>query len=459
MAKGRRKRSIGLFSLGVPAVLLGSSAGISRASRFQDLVSPVEPREMRVRVAIFILAVAVRVVFNIQEGIYLNVDSGEMAHVSRSLALHCAYADPFEAMPTGPTAHVMPAVPLIRGTILRIFGDAVQGIIVQQAISTVVTSTSYALLPYAAVSLGIPVESGVIAGIVGAVIPLQPYTEVSGNWDNPYGGLILLLFAAYTARLIRKGLLQLSDAWRYGLLAGVGLLFSASLALVFGGFLVIISGQYLAAGRWRGRLLHCIRFGAVACFICMAVLFPWALRNRTALGSWVWLRDNFGLELWVSNNPLAAPDFTTNSKRALFHPNGNRSEALTIVRVGEVRYSQNLRAQAFDWILRNPKGFAILTLQRIGLWWFPTRARGWRSVLFGAITILAALGLAHFARRDSKSAAVVACIWMLYPLVYYLIQFSPRYRYPIEWSLWLMVGVMAQAVLVRSGKIRTSQSL
>jgi len=56
---------------------------------------------MRVRVAIFILALAVRVVFNIKEGTYRNVDSGEMAHVSQSLALNCAFADPFETMPTG----------------------------------------------------------------------------------------------------------------------------------------------------------------------------------------------------------------------------------------------------------------------------------------------------------------------------------------------------------------------
>ncbi len=54
-------------------------------------------------------------------------------------------------------------------------------------------------------------------------------------------------------------------------------------------------------------------------------------------------------------------------------------------------------------------------------------------------------GLHQTFRSQPLRAKIVALIWVVYPLVFYIVQFDRRYRHPIEWTFLLMA---AQAFVV-----------
>jgi hypothetical protein len=62
-------------------------------------------------------------------------------------------------------------------------------------------------------------------------------------------------------------------------------------------------------------------------------------------------------------------------------------------------------------------------------------------MLLAAFTLAAWAGWAVLWRRRNAGYLLVGVIWLTYPLTYYLIQWSSRYRLPIDWSLILCAGV------------------
>ena len=60
-----------------------------------------------------------------------------------------------------------------------------------------------------------------------------------------------------------------------------------------------------------------------------------------------------------------------------------------------------------------------------------------RSVIY-LMTLLSAFGPLLLYRRDVTSAAIVALVLAVYPVIYYITQFEFRYRYPIMWVTFLL---------------------
>ena len=71
------------------------------------------------------------------------------------------------------------------------------------------------------------------------------------------------------------------------------------------------------------------------------------------------------------------------------------------------------------------------------------------------LTLLSAVGGCLLFRRDRVSAVVCLSCLALFPLVYYVIQFDPRYRYPIMWLTFLL-GSLPITELVRRLKVTLS---
>ena len=59
-------------------------------------------------------------------------------------------------------------------------------------------------------------------------------------------------------------------------------------------------------------------------------------------------------------------------------------------------------------------------------------------VVIYLMTRLSVAGLALLYRRDVTSAAVVASVLIIFPLIYYTTQFDSRYRDPIMWVTFLL---------------------
>jgi hypothetical protein len=91
--------------------------------------------------------------------------------------------------------------------------------------------------------------------------------------------------------------------------------------------------------------------------------------------------------------------------------------------------------RAFDWMKREPRRFLVLTLQRLVDFWFPREAYS-----YWLITLVAIPGAFWIVGRRLWTGWVMLSILILYPLVFYLAEMAPRYRYPIMWVTLLQAG-------------------
>ena len=179
--------------------------------------------------------------------------------------------------------------------------------------------------------------------------------------------------------------------------------------------------------------------------VCGAVVAPWTLRNYRIFGAIVPIRSNFGLELWIGNNPSAnGKTFSSawddpKAPMSQPHPYTSPEEAERLTQAGEVQYMRDKLELASAWISRHPDRFINLTLHRIRLFWFPSSdlwspsspGRVLKSLAF-SITAAAAWGnliRLMLMRNPYRWLWLSALIGP--SLSYAITHVDPRYRYPI----------------------------
>jgi hypothetical protein len=112
-----------------------------------------------------------------------------------------------------------------------------------------------------------------------------------------------------------------------------------------------------------------------------------------------------------------------------------------------VRYHEELRQAAEHWIRQHPGKAARLFLGHVIYFWLPPAQNLVVRVARSTITVFAAWGLWLLLRRRLMAGYLLAVIWATFPLIYYVVYWSSRYRYPMEWTLVLAAAVpVAQAL-------------
>jgi hypothetical protein len=376
-------------------------------------------------------------------------NSQEAVHLAHSFAWRGEIADPFRSGPTGPSAHVSPGYPVFAGTLLRWTGESGEGDRTLRRAAWVATAIQISILPFVTIALGIGVLPGVLAALCWIVADFPTYPD----WEVSYASLLTVLATIVFLRIIKNpttgGFLTL------GCVLGLLLLFSS------GALFVVASWQCAILWIWRRRLSPPV---LAAIFLPFLLLAPWAIRNRQLLSAWIPLRSNLGLELFVSNHDGAEYSHHLNLKSQLFarlHPNLSPAEAAQVRDLGEVRYNSIRLEAAIRWIESHPLQFLTLTAKRIFYFWFPSeegslmtdllapRRRVERAAIYGA-TMLSIPGLILLRRRKQTPAFRVMISWMvLFPMVYYLVQFIDRYRAPILWATLIMAGYTGVTIFSR----------
>ena len=347
----------------------------------------------------------------------------ELEHVARSLALHGSFADPY-LHPTGPTAHVAPAVPLIIAAVYAVFGIGWQGELVKRFLAALVCSIQYALLPRVAVVMGLPRLTGAIAGLLAALIPYKGFMETTDSpGEQQYATLALVLLFLYTLEGWAHPEGSLGRALARGCLWGLAALLSPMLGLVFA---ALVLYEVFALHR-HARL-------AVVLAAFAAIQAPWVARNWIQLHGLVLSRSNFGLEFRASNVPESAALMEDNLSHGLwdrYHPAHSEAEWQRVREMGEVAYNREETRLALDEIRRDPGHFLRLTAERVWRFWLAPSRRLKSTLATTFVTLLGLAGLWMLPR-----GAGVKLVWLIllsYPLVYYLVQVDRRYRYPVEW--------------------------
>jgi hypothetical protein len=387
---------------------------------------------------LFCIGLTVRLGFSITNGWYLFSFNNEPQKIAHHIVIGNGFSNPF-LLPTGPTAHLAPGFPVVLAGIYKLFGEGNTGLFVADTVNAAVSSTVGALLPVAALLCGASPAVGFVAGLFYSLFPPQPYTECKGGWEAAFGALLLISAFIAVRKQMGSGELENRKAFGIGLLIGLSGLFLPTLLVATLGFVTIL---FLNKVRHRNQLKPFV----ILALLTFVLVGPWVLRNRIVFGQWFPIRDNLGLELRVSYWDKAKATLAQNIKsgnHGEMHPHASEAEALKVRELGELEYNTRQLKLAREWISQHPGRALQLTLKHVQLFW----TNGMR---FALLIPFAMWGAVWIRTQDKPSFYLLCAAFILQPLMYYIVQFEPRYRYPIEWAVTLAALIGASAIYQRA---------
>jgi hypothetical protein len=379
---------------------------------------------------IFLLGFSVRVFFlaQVPEGRILPHDRWEDTAIATALVERGEFADPY-MLPTGPTAHLPPLVPGLLAFFWGLFGMGLAGGYAARLFSIAAFSALYALVPWFGGKLGVGKEAGVLGGIVGSLIVVG-----GGNGEEITGILIGLLAIGFLRRWT-SGLGSFVSSFSLG--AGCGAAYHLQPAL-----LPVVLGWMIFELWWSKDTRKWPLSGIMVLGMVVACV-PWGWRNYTVFNEIIFIRSNLGLELRMGNWDGATGDLekTVRPVEEYQHPRTNAVEARLVQELGEAEYMRRAKTEALQWIRANPFQFSRLTVSRIAQFWVGPFHRPRAALAITALTILAFGGAWYsFPRMTPPQRAALMMPLICYPLVYYVVIFMPRYRWPLTWILLLLAG-------------------
>lgn len=382
----------------------------------------------------------------------------EPGNIAYSVVTGHGYASPFHTE-TGPTAWEAPVYPLMLAGFFKMFGLYSLGAFAAAAGCNILFS-SLACVPIFFAGrrvAGIGVGAG--AAWLWAVFPNGVILPFEWIWDTSLSGLLgatilwatLKLGAASEER--EEARVPSTGRWcAYGLLWGFTLMTNPAFVSLLPLMLV-----WLAWRGWRARgegaavatgARASLAGPAASLAIAILCCVPWTVRNYEALGSFVPLRSNLGLELWLGNNAEYRETWP-----GWLHPIDNTSERKEYARMGEIAYMREKREEAIDFILTHPAWEARLFVTRAVTVWVGSAAPWWqfreakRPVVRLALvsnflaTVGTIAGLVILFWRRNEYALAVAAFVVVFPLPYYWTRPLLRYRHPVDSAVMLLCAV------------------
>jgi hypothetical protein len=347
----------------------------------------------------------------------------ESLAVAHSIAYSGRFANPFYSMATGATAHLAPIYPGILGVILYFWGEGAAAVLAVKWLTILLVAAQAALFPTLSMRMRLGYLPGVLAAAAILVGDYQAYL-----WEANLTGVLILL-SMFPMLSVMEGSPSSGTPFLLGLLWGTTMLVSPVPAPVFIAWLVYVALK----GFLRFRQV------AVLAIALTLTLLPWTIRNRVEIGHLVLVRDNLGLELaqfYCDCTKFSARLNTITN--CSVGPNGVKKEAESVVALGEVDYNGKKLREAVAWIKQHPHAATILTLQRLGAFWFPTETGRLEDAIAGDVILWIATPLSipglWLIYRNNRIIGTNFLLWiLLFPPIYYLIGQGRRSRYPILW--------------------------
>jgi hypothetical protein len=207
-----------------------------------------------------------------------------------------------------------------------------------------------------------------------------------------------------------------------------------------------------------------LRPAALLVATAIVVVLPYSIERSISVNGPVFVRGNFGLELFISNNDNATATYNENMATGQvlhrWHPMASRSEALRVRQMGEGPYHSEMRQRATTWIKTHPGKFASLTFGRIKEFWFPSSRSTIKIAFLWGLSIASIGWLLSVAINGRDRRSAIARLWLValggYSLLHYVIQADVRYRYPVH-GLLLLAASAGAADLLRRNRERRAE--
>lgn len=366
----------------------------------------------------------------------LGMNVGETSRIAASIASGQGFSSPFQ-QPTGPSALVPPLYTYLLAGIFRVFGVfTVASYWVAVAANVIVHAFSCTLLYWVAGET-FGRRTGLYAGIALATFPLLFYPlvllHVLGNVNTGAGGLFLAPNVIWNTDLLELAIIFLiwltlrRTHWApYGTAWGTAALIDPTVLALAPAFL---AWRLWHRERWRHLVL-----AAVTGALCVA---PWLVRNYLVFHRPVFIRDGFGIELRVGNQPGSRGLWSAN-----VHPASSAQELSRVAEMGEVEYARVAGQEAMDSIRSRPGEFARNTMLRIAYFWIgtPLTSRRLYALRFLKylppllLSLLAWYGTGRALKHGNRKALLFVAVLFFCPLVHYITHtfYAFAYQYPIQ---------------------------
>src|SRR5438270_4426897 len=133
----------------------------------------------------------------------------EPVEIAISLATTGSYADAY-GKGVGPTAYCAPLHPILLSALFRLFGTGSHGALAVHVFGSIAAALAFALLPALAVRSRLDLSTGVLAGMAGALLPVNYWAQTSGVFDAPFTGVALVVLCCLLCQTLRANRLTRS---------------------------------------------------------------------------------------------------------------------------------------------------------------------------------------------------------------------------------------------------------
>jgi hypothetical protein len=313
-----------------------------------------------------------------------------------------------------PSAHAAPLFPLILSGLLKLFGDGPPFSYSVAALEIVTQWTIFLLLPVLSKRL---LNSACIGYFAAAVL-------------IPANVIFLGVEASAAAVVLEVAAIAPLSALVSGSLMGLGALLSPVVGLAI----------FVMHFRWnRGFGLSLI----VAALLCT----PWTIRNYAVFHRFIPIRDSFGIVFRLSHNPFAGvTDESSTVAHHQYEPVVNPEMKQKLIAMGEPAFYDRLGQDAKEWVRDNPKRSLELFAGRVVAYWFPLDQPS-----LAVLTLFSLAGL-WLSWREASVRRLAFALLVVFPLPYYVVLNSPRYRMPTVWFSAFLVGILISRALEFSGR-------
>lgn len=359
----------------------------------------------------------------------------ELGRVALSVASGSGFASPI-IIGSGPTAWFTPIFPLMLAAVFKIFGVyTAQSAIAIYTVNSLFSAFTSVLLYWIAKPVFGP-GVGLASAVLFALYPTSIWHSINTIWNTS-----LLAFAiVILIGLLMRGMSNTSYKLTLsaGLVMGLALLIDPAPAFFYPFALAL----YFWAQKGRP---HAIRNVATLILLPVLVFGPWMLRNYLVLGAFT-PRCCPGVEMRMGNNETAWR-LETSIRIGAMHPTGSEAELTRYLQMGEVAYNRYCMEQAKLFIKENPGKFLQLTGWRFLGWWAGELTPGQGSLHTGNLILLKRMEpllpipfflVGAISVWQKRSAWMILLLLITYPVPYYFVHVTQRYRFPIEPFLVLL---------------------
>jgi len=272
---------------------------------------------------------------------------------------------------------------------------------------------------------------GLASAWVWVFLPYAVLFPLEWTWDQSLSALLLAVIV-YATLTLRESGPSLA-------LTGYALLWA--LAALTNPTVCILLPFLLGWSMLKRRALPgpSLASAAKVTLIFVLALVPWTIRNYYALDGFVFVKSNFGTELWLGNNPAVKEIYSPE-----LHPLVNTRELIPLILNGEPNYNRQKQRAAVAFIKAHPRVFLRNVFERFKDTWsatYDSREDAWIIALrlrrldvwfCSMFSVVSFAGMILAVRSDWQEAMPMAVCLLLFPIPYYITHSALRYRHPID---------------------------